>query len=434
MALLVPARGLVIFMADGAFDVIVVGAGPAGSCMASYLGRAGVRTLLLDKAQFPRDKTCGDALSGKSMVAIRELGLVGELEKMPHARINGVLFSSPAGESFTAPFKADDPNRQGGAGYCMRRQHSDFLFFTCAKGTPNVTVRQKVQVNEVLFEDGRAMGVKGIDLAAEGRPSLEFRAKVIVGADGMNSAVARSVLGEGAAALDPRHSCDALRAYYGGIGGLGDNIEIHFLPSCMPGYFWIFPLENGTANVGIGMLSAELQEKMKKEGVNLIAIFNQAIANEPLLRERFKNAKALGPITGWRLPFGSTRRQLAGDGWVLTGDAGSLVDPFSGEGVGNATLSARLAARVIADALKSGDVSRASLERYEKELWNELGPELSTSYRMQRLGKVHWIVNRVVHKAITDREFANFVSASLSNEEAKKTFASPLFYLKLLLP
>ncbi|MFH1095248.1 MAG: geranylgeranyl reductase family protein [Candidatus Micrarchaeota archaeon] len=421
-------------MADETFDAIVVGAGPAGSCTASYLGRAGVKTLLLDKAFFPRDKTCGDALSGKSMVAIRELGLVKELEKMPHARINGVLFSSPAGESFGAPFKADDPNREGGAGYCMRRQHSDFLFFSCAKSTPNVTVRQKVQVNEVLFEDGRAVGVKGLDMAVDGRPAVEFRAKVVVGSDGMNSAVARGVLGADRAALDPKHSCDALRAYYGGIEGLSDKIEIHFLPSCMPGYFWIFPLENGTANVGIGMLSAELNEKMKKKGINLIWIFNQAIANEPLLKERFKNAKALGPITGWRLPFGSTRRQLAGDGWVLTGDAASLVDPFSGEGVGNATLSARLAARVIADALKSGDVSRESLSRYETALWDALGPELATSYQMQRLGKVHWIVNRVMHKANTDPEFADFVSASLSNEEAKKTFASPLFYLKLLLP
>ncbi|MDE1798540.1 MAG: FAD-dependent monooxygenase, partial [Candidatus Micrarchaeota archaeon] len=303
----------------GEYDVIVCGSGPGGSSAAAYCGRAGLKVLVLDKASFPRDKTCGDALSGKSMTVIRELGLVGEIEKLPHGSISGVTFSAPSGKLVSIPFAKTDPNRPGGAGYCMRRLHTDFMLYNAARKTAGVKIVEKFQVSEVLLENGRAVGVKGIDLADPSRAQKVVRAKVVVGADGVNSAVARAVLGE-KAALDPKHSCDALRVYYDGITGMSNDIEIHFFKSCMPGYFWIFPLDNGTANVGIGLISKDLSERMVKENTNLIKMLNDAIANEPLVKERFAHAKALGPITGWRLPFGSYRRQLAGDGWVLVGD------------------------------------------------------------------------------------------------------------------
>ena len=414
------------------FDVIVVGAGPGGSSTAAYLGRLGRSVLLLDKAKFPRDKTCGDALSGKSMRVIRELGLVGEVEKLPHGSISGVTFSSPNSTVVSIPFHSSDPNREGGTGYCIRRYNTDNLFFTAAKKTPNVSVREKFQVNEVVMEAGHAVGVKGIDLSTPDREETIYRARVIVGSDGVNSAVARSVLGE-KAKLDPAHSCDAVRGYYSGIKGMNGQIEIHFVKSVMPGYFWIFPLENGTANVGLGLVSSDLAKKMKKDKTNLISMMNNIMVNEPMFKERFSEAKPLGAITGWRLPFGSTRRVLAGDGWVLVGDAASLVDPFSGEGVGNATASGRLAAQFIDEALVRDDVSRLSLARYEAAVWEELGKELSTSYKMQQLGRHSWLLNLVVGKAATKPAVRELISASLSDEQAKKKFESPLTYLWLLL-
>ena len=414
------------------FDVIVVGAGPGGSSTAAYLGRLGRKVLLLDKASFPRDKTCGDALSGKSMRVIRELGLVKEVEKLPHGAISGVTFSSPNSTLVSIPFQSSDPNREGGTGYCIRRYNTDNLFFTAAKKTPNVTTMEKFQVNEVVMENGTAVGVKGIALTDPSRAEKEFRAKVIVGSDGVNSAVARAVLGE-KAQLDPSHSCDAVRAYYSGVKGMNGQIEIHFVKSVMPGYFWIFPLDNGTANVGLGLLSGDLAKKMKKDKTNLISMMNNIIQNEPMFKERFADSKPLGPITGWRLPFGSKRRQLAGDGWVLVGDAASLVDPFSGEGVGNATNSGRIAAQFIDEAIERNDVSRLSLARYEVAVWDEFGKELSTSYKMQQLGRHSWLLNLVVGKAATKPKVRELISASLSNEEAKKKFENPLTYLWLLL-
>jgi len=409
----------------------VVGAGPGGSTAACYLSRAGKKVLLLEKAKFPRDKTCGDALSGKSMAVVRELGLVKEIEKLPHAKTTGVTFSSPSGACVSIPFSESDENRDGGQGYCMRRMHTDNMFFEAAKREKNVKIMQEFVVGEVIFKEGAAAGVRGLDLG-DGRKEKEFYAKALIGSDGVNSAVARSVLGEGAA-LDERHSCDAVRGYYKGIKDLTGNIEIHFFESCLPGYFWIFPLENGYANVGLGLVSYDLKKKMKKEKKNLVTMLNDAIENEPLIKERFANAKLDGKITGWRLPFGSCRRKLSGEGWALVGDAASLVDPFSGEGVGNATAAGKIAAKIISGAIDAGDVSASRLAEYDREVWKELGPELDTSYRMQQVGRIKFILNRFVEKAQKNAQFRELLAASLANEEAKKNFANPLFYLKVLL-
>jgi len=418
------------FLADS-FDVIVVGAGPGGSTAACYLSRAGKKVLLLEKAKFPRDKTCGDALSGKSMHVVRELGLVKEIEKLPHAKTTGVTFSSPSGACVSVPFAKTDESREGGQGYCMRRIYTDKMFFEAAKKEKNVKIMEEFIVGEVIFKEGKAVGVKGMDLN-DGRKEKEFYAKAVVGADGVNSTVARSVLGE-RAALDEKHSCDAVRGYYKGIKGLGGDIEIHFFESCLPGYFWIFPLESGYANVGLGLVSYDLKKKMKTERKNLVTMLHDAIENEPLIKERFADAKLEGKITGWRLPFGSYRRQLSGEGWALVGDAASLVDPFSGEGVGNATIAGKIAAKIISGAIDAGDISASRLGEYDKEIWAELGPELQTSYRMQQVGRVKFVLNRFVEKAQKNEEFRSLLAASLANEDAKKNFANPLFYLKVLL-
>ncbi|MEM4360950.1 MAG: geranylgeranyl reductase family protein [Candidatus Anstonellaceae archaeon] len=413
---------------ENSFDVIVVGGGPAGSTTAAYLAKENKNVLLIDKASFPRDKTCGDALSGKSMKVIRELGLIEEIKKLPHAPVHGVLFSSPAGHTLKIPFVKSDENREDGVGYCMRRYYTDHMFLKAAKKF-GAKVKEKLMAQKLIFEQNKVIGVRALDL--ETRQEQEFYANVVVGADGVNSIVAREVLGQ-EANLDPNHSCDAIRQYFSSIRGLSNYIEIHFLSSVQPGYFWIFPLENQTANVGLGLISSELQKKMKTSKKTLVHLFQEAISNEPILKDRFIDAKPLGPITGWRLPFGSKKRKLAGNGWVLVGDAASLVDPFSGEGVGNATTSGKLAAQSIVEAINSNDFSENFLKKYEERVWAELGAELKTSYQMQQIGKIKFLLNRVIYKASTDPQIKELISNSLASEETKKELINPLFYLRIL--
>lgn len=406
--------------ASSTYDVIIAGGGPGGSTAAAFLGQAGYNVLLLEKAQYPRDKTCGDAISGKSMGILRKLGLVDQVEKAPNAVIQGVIFSSPNGKTVQIPFPAR-PDRSA-PGFCCRRLVYDNILFQNAK--KHAEVLEKHAVNDVIVENGFVVGVKATDLATN-QPK-EFRAKVVVGADGSQSVVAAKM---GRQDTPEKHHCTALRVYYKNVKDLTPNIELHFVDSILPGYFWIFPLENGTANVGIGMVTSD----MKKNKVNLRQVTLDTIANHPMFKKRFEGAEPMGPIQGWTLPFGSHHRKPYGNGFVLVGDAASLIDPFTGEGIGNAMTSGYIASQVIGDALKSGDVSEAALRPYDEKLWAEIGPELKTSYQLQKVGRITPLLNFVVGKAASSQKVRDTISGMLGNEEAKKEFAGPMFYLKLLL-
>ncbi|MFA5930156.1 MAG: geranylgeranyl reductase family protein [Candidatus Micrarchaeia archaeon] len=401
------------------YDCIIVGAGPGGSTAAAILSKKGKRVLLLEKEKFPRDKTCGDAISGKSLAMLAELGLVDAIEKSEHGEIAGVLFSSPNEAAASIPFGKSEYHI--GKGYTCRRQVYDNLLFQNAKRLCDAM--EGMTAVALVRENGKVAGVKA--KGADGK-EYEFRGRMVIGADGVNSVVAREIRG---ADIDPAHTCIAHRAYYSGITGMTGCIEIHFVRSIMPGYFWIFPLENGIANVGVGMMMGD----MKKHGTDLGKAMEDITRNNPLFRERFANAKMVSPLKAWQLPFGSKKRKVHSENVLLVGDAAGLVDPFSGEGVGNAMLSGKIAAEAAYEALVAGDTSEHFLARYDERLWNAVWNELSTSYKMQQLGKHEFLLNFVVGKAAKSPKAREAIAGTLSNKEAKGEYSSPLFYLKLLL-
>ncbi|HLD75731.1 MAG TPA: NAD(P)/FAD-dependent oxidoreductase, partial [Candidatus Norongarragalinales archaeon] len=300
-----------------------------------------------------------------------------------------------------------------------RREVFDNMLFQNAK--KYATVLEDTAVTDVLVENGTAVGVKTLQA---GQPQ-EFRAKVIVGADGAQSVVARKM---GIADNPKKHHCTALRVYYKNIKNLTPNIELHFVDSILPGYFWIFPLEDNVANVGVGMVTQEMQDQK----INLQAAMMDLIKNNPTFKERFEGAEALGPVKGWTLPFGSYHRPCFGNGFILVGDAASLIDPFTGEGIGNAMTSGLVAAQVIDEALSADDVSGKKLQEYDGRLWHEIGDELKTSYNLQKFGKYKFLLNLVVGKASSSQKVREQISGMLSNEKSKKQFTGILFYLKLL--
>ncbi|MFH1056197.1 MAG: NAD(P)/FAD-dependent oxidoreductase [Candidatus Micrarchaeota archaeon] len=398
------------------FDVIVAGGGPGGSTCATFLGQMGHKVLLLDKAKFPRDKTCGDAISGKSMGVLREMGLLESVEGVDHSKIYGVTFSSPEGYVIEIPFRTDQ-----NVGYCSRRLVYDNLLFENAK--KHATTLEEFAVTDVIMEDGFVVGVKGRALK-EGK-DREFRAKVVVGADGATSVVANRL---GFGKVEQNHHCVAVRGYYKGVTGMTKNIELHFVESIIPGYFWIFPLDNGLANVGAGLLTKDF----KKKKINLKDWMLNEIKINPLFKERFAHAELVSDIKAWNLPFGSKRKKNHGNGFVLVGDAASLIDPFTGEGIGNAMASGKLAAKAIHNAFLKNDFSEKTLSEYEKTLHEEIDHELVNSYRMQRLGSIRPVLNWVVRKAAKNQHAKDLIASTLSNETARKEFTSPWLYLKIL--
>jgi geranylgeranyl reductase family protein len=419
---------------SGEFDCIVVGAGPGGSTCATFLAKEGWRVLLVDKSAFPRDKVCGDAISGKSASVLREMGLDAAVEAQPHAIAEGVVFSGTRGDVVQIPFPKDvDPSgirnskryNYVTSGYVQRRLVFDDVLFRHAKSQKSVETLEGFEVADLLWEGARVAGVRGKD----GRV---FRAPFVVGADGALSVVAQKT---GAFDRDHDHWIGAFRVYCEGVAGMGRDIEIHFVEGLIPGYFWIFPLENGLANVGAGMIESDLQRPSGRDGrkKQLVEETYRIMREHPLFRERFAKAREVpGSRRGWLLPLGSKRRRLHGPGWALVGDAAALIDPFSGEGIGNAMVSGRLAASSVSRALSDPRGADAHLAAYEAAVRAELDRELQMSYKLQRLGRRRWLLDFVLRRAATRPRVRETLSGMLADREKKEDFGSVLFYVRLL--
>lgn len=400
------------------YDAIVVGGGPAGSSCAMLLAKKGAKVLLLDKERFPRDKPCGDAIGGKALNVLSELGLESELKEKGFLRNSGLVFSSPNGSQVEIPLLSD--GREISGGFVCKRLDYDAILFSAAKKLCDA--RERAEAVDVIIEGGRVAGVK---VKAPDGSVEEFRAKVVIGADGANSIVARKTL---CAGIKFDHYCSAVRGYYKGVGGLRGNIEVHFLPECMPGYFWIFPLSGTEANVGVGMLLSEIT----KRKINLSYVLAKCMKNRRFAG-RFDSAKLDGEVRGWGLPLASAKRACAGDGFVLIGDAASLIDPFSGEGIGNGMKSAKIAADTLAPAIARGNVSKEDCLAYERALWDEIGNDVKSSHTLQKLGKHGWLLDFIIGRAGKNGRLRNELAGMMANREAKKKASDPMFYLRAII-
>lgn len=433
----------------GNYDAIVVGGGPGGSAAAGYLAKGGKKVLFIEKGVWPRDKVCGDAVGGKSLGHVRDLGVKDKLEKTPHFRVTGIKFSSPKGHTVRVALPEDDVEKME-AGYSLPRIQFDHLLFDeCQKHVRDAGghVIQGGDVKSVLFDDGKGGGDPGkgskdsrhasgitVQIGGKKGDELTFYSKEIIGAGGYRCPVARALVEDTyeETMVDRTHYCGGYREYWRNVEGCTDNsgdIEIHFVDSVVPGYFWLFPVSDGVVNVGIGMVMS-LMDKQKKK---LKAMQKDVIANHPLFKGRFKDAEMVpGSAKGWQLPFGSPRkkeklqpRRNTMNGIRLVGDAASLVDPFSGEGVGNALVSGEMAARHIIEEIPHNV--------YQDELWKVLGPELKNSFNMQKLSRRKWLLNWFVGKASKKPALQEMMTEMIASKEAQENLHSPWFMFKTLM-
>ncbi|RPD45365.1 geranylgeranyl reductase family protein [Hymenobacter sediminis] len=407
-------------------DICILGAGPGGATAALHLAKAGHCCLLLDRATFPRDKVCGDALSGKVLSELRRIGeelparLAAEPIQLPSW---GIDFYAPNGRRLAVPFKPKyNPVTDRSAGHISKRLHFDNFLIEEVRQHPEIDFRENTEVaRHEQLPDGRWRL-----LAPDG--SEITTARLLLVANGAQSGFARQVGGH---ALEPAHHCAGLRAYYRGVTGLHpDNfIELHFIQDFLPGYLWVFPLPNGEANVGVGMLT----EAVSKKKVKLRERLDEILQTHPALKERFATAERLGPVRGFGLPLGSKRRPLSGPGYLLLGDAGSLIDPFSGEGISHAMVSGRHAADWAGRAMAAQNFSASFLNGYDQAVYKRLWQELRLSRAMQRLLSYPWLFNFVANRAANNPTLAETISNMFLDLDLRERLRQPGFYLKLLL-
>lgn len=354
------------------YDVIIVGAGPAGAACALHLAEAGLRTLILDAHKLPRDKVCGEALSAQSVACIRRLGLLDRLLTAPHVAVNEIGFFAPDGDSVRMPLRKLDPEAPVASIICHRVVFDDLLQ-QAVREQPNVEVFDWCRVTDVIVENGQ---LRGVTADRGGGRMFSATAKVVVGADGADSFVARAM----AVPAHPELRGIAVRGYYRQVLGLQGCLEYHFTPETLPGYLWIYPAQSGLCNVGLSVPLEVLNGGRMHPKIVL-----SHILESPLLHERFAFAEPVGSPEVALLPHGSVMREVHGPGYVLLGDAAGLVNPCSSEGIANALRSARIAAQVVTQACAENDTGEESLRRYAMRLWDEIGDTLRLSGRLLSL-------------------------------------------------
>jgi flavin-dependent dehydrogenase len=186
-------------------------------------------------------------------------------------------------------------------------------------------------------------------------------------------------------------------------------------------------MHEGRANVGIGMLSSVVSKKK----INLKSTLNQLLLSYPVLRERFKHAKPLEYVKGHGLPLGSKKRTLSGERFLLLGDAAGLIDPFTGEGIGNAIRSGRVAADHLKKAFAHQNFSANFNKAYDNEIYQKMWNEFRVSKALQRLCAYPTLFNFVFRKAKQSKYLHDFLIKALADIDQKKQFLNPLFYYRL---
>jgi geranylgeranyl reductase family protein len=416
----IPKVGLVK-MTDKSFDfdLIIVGAGPAGFACAFQLRNQNLKIAIIDQATFPRDKICGDALSADVVNQLYRMDQsLGEKFESFAQKIDshGVRFVAP-NHSFL-DINYQNPHHGNSAGYISKRLDFDHFLFQQIENQSNIKVFQ----SEKVLDSRR--NAEGIELKTDKR---QLTARMIIGADGAHSIVNRKL---GNIKVEKDHYCAGIRQYFEGVTGFHNNqhIELHFYKELLPGYFWIFPLPNGQANVGLGMLSSEVSKKkldLKKE-------LGKLIESKPDLKERFRNAKELEKPQGFGLPIGSKKRPISGDRFLLLGDAASLIDPFTGEGIGNALRSGRIASEYILKAIENQNFTASFLQQYDHMVYHKMWNELRISRRIQMLLRYPKLFNFVVNRANKNSSVRTLLTSMLDNVDLKKELVKPGFYVKLL--
>jgi len=401
------------------YDVAIVGGGPAGATAALYANRLGLKAILVDKSIWPRDKICGDALSGKAVDMLKDLDILSEIKLLDGSTINRIVFGSPKNKIFEIDLSKSLNDRHIREGYVIPRKTFDHFLFNKAKET--VDVIEGFNVQDILFDNHSVVGVKGLNQKGEMQDILS---SVVFGCDGFNSIVAKKL---NLYKMDMKHTALGIRCYFKDVQGLTDQIELHFLKEINPGYFWIFPAGNGIANVGLG-LSKKYIKKNKKDLIELLDVVTQL----NYFKERFRIARPLEKPRGWNLPMGSIHRKNHGNGFMLLGDAAGLIDPFTGEGIGNAMLSAKYAIKALKEAIDLNDISESSLSAYDKMLWDEIGPELKISTNLQKLARSKFLLNFVINRASRNEKLKDVIGGMLANEVARGDLTNPLFYYKIL--
>ncbi len=387
-------------------DVLIVGAGPAGSTLSHFLHKLNIDHLLIDKKSFPRDKICGDGLTVDVLNVLKRIS-PDLLEKFKHENEMlpswGFCFHGPKGQQLRYDFK--------NAGFPIAP------FFTSRRiDLDHFLIRELPQNGSGRFWHDTEL--KGLRREGEGfiaelkqvEGNRNLQCKVVIGAEGEKPVVTRYLGLEHF--REKENLLAAIRIYYKNLQGFneGNHLEFFFDKDLIPGYFWTFPLTNNEANTGLGMLSTAIAAQK----VNLKKSFEDIIQNNPYLAPRFEGAEAIEKPQGWGLPTMTPKRKIGGEGYALIGDAGGMIEAFTGKGIGPGMMSARIASEYIETAFQK---NQFDFSDYHNHMYRYYRNEIKNTYRLQNGLQNIWVLNSVmslaswspIQKAARDKMIRDFL-------------------------
>lgn len=389
-------------------DVVIVGAGPAGSTAAHRLARAGIDVALLDRATFPRDKSCGDGVGLRALDVLERSGL-GEWAKG---------FLVPAIYRMSSPdeqvLDVRLPLEEAIFGRDIPRYILDARLVETAV-LAGTQLHESTRVTDITMEQGsRVKVIAGNEV---------FEADLLILADGSHAPLTRQI---GLARNEP--DLYAIRQYFKGDRDDTRRIEIHFQRWILPGYSWIFPENDGRVNVGTGTFSYRLQ----REGVDLKQFLNRFLSEQHLSGGRLSDATPDGGIRGHPLRTELGRSRTHAERIMVVGDAAGLVNPMSGEGISSGMESGEMAARIALKSLAAGDFSSNFLHAYTRELHALFMPDWRAARFLRQILTRPRLLNYLFRRMSSDDERALLFGYLIINYVPQRRALRPRTLLRLL--
>lgn len=350
--------------------ICIIGAGPAGATTSIFLCKMGIAHVIVDAAEFPRDKICGDGLDLNAIRVLNHIDPAIIENEMPANKNN---FTASKGFRFILPnsrqvdiMRKTNGNAAGMKPVFFVSKRFDFDNMLVNKIDRSIADLRLGTRVETIIKEGDLWKLEGRSSAGK----IEIETNFLIGADGDHSLVLKHL---GDRKIDRNNYAGAVRQYWQGIEGFHpDNLlEVYFPKSLPLSYFWMFPLPDGKANVGYGMAS----NYIAKHNINVRKAFEELIKTDPVLTKRFKNAHPLETVKGWGIPMSGSKRKVHGDGWLLLGDAASMVCPTSGEGIGSGMISGYVAAKFLQRATQQNDFGKHMFTHFYREIHKRLTTE-----------------------------------------------------------
>ena len=396
------------------YDAVIVGAGPAGTSTAIGLAERGVRVALVDKARFPRVKPCAEYINPEAMRVLNRLGLVECVQGAGAAVFRGMRVISPGGRTLDLDFNSDAGRHALG----ISRYALDRLAVERCRSL-GVEIIEGARVRAVTTGNGHP----GTVIANRGGAATELHGRIIVGADGHHSTVAR-LLGLDLTLRWPRRI--GLAAHLKGYELSGEMGEMHV---GRDGYCGIAPQENEMVNAA---MVVEMSRFERRAG-SVEAFFDADLASYPGIACRLSPTSRVTPVRGVG-PLARRVRRVSGDGFLLVGDAAGFFDPFTGEGIFDALHGGELAATAIAEALDLGDTSADALAGYDRERRQAFAAKRRAAWLVQGFVRTPRLMDYALERIATRPSVRSTLTGVLGDYVDAGVVLDPRFLWRALRP